>query len=321
MSTREEHALTDQHATAPDQAVAPSRPRPATDTPDDADQVARPRQPASPPGRGEGLVAAGRWWDAVQMPSYLGERVLTRLGQRSGPVIRDPYAHYLHWLVVPGSAEPWRLPGSSLVRVLGRGCWVMVPPGGCTRSPGPHWTRPRADGPQLTPAGPLLAALTATVADELAAAPETHPAVFGQDEAPAVLGLLRAALPDLIDAVVVRAAQLPVGDAHRQLATTRQDIAERSLRLADASDCGVGGAPSLLARQLAHHHRALRDSLSALPARSLPVQPPEAVVPSLPRGPETVGTDAVGEVLLDHGHVRKAAVASSHDGPLAPAKG
>lgn len=124
---------------------------------------------APPTGTDAKVCAAGVHWDAVRLPAYLGDRVLALLDEDSGGVIRDPYGHYLYWLVRPGTADDW-MRAAEPVRVLGAGSWVVVPPAGCVRSTGPHWARVAEYGRLLTDVRRLSAAI-AELAPQGAVAP------------------------------------------------------------------------------------------------------------------------------------------------------
>ncbi|WP_461036412.1 hypothetical protein [Streptomyces mayteni] len=79
-----------------------------------------------PPARkGARTLPAGRWWDAVEVDGITAGYVLGRLGERSGPVVEDQMRGVARWLLAPGVAAGWELPG---VRVLGHGHYVTVPP-------------------------------------------------------------------------------------------------------------------------------------------------------------------------------------------------
>ncbi|WP_461015696.1 hypothetical protein, partial [Streptomyces daliensis] len=99
------------------------------------------------------------------IPSYLGDRVLARLGRESGAVIRDPYGRRLTWLVPPHATEGWVVPETSWVQLLSTTQHVTVPPGWCTRSASPHWIRSWADH-GLTDARLLYVVLDAVIRAE-----------------------------------------------------------------------------------------------------------------------------------------------------------
>jgi hypothetical protein len=111
---------------------------------------------------------AGAGWDAVRIPEYLGDRILARLDEQCGAVIRDPYQHILYFLVRPGTADGWTFPDEAQVRILGASCSVYVPPVHRDRSPGPHWTRPVVADRVLTTSRRLHAAMQAVIGDALA---------------------------------------------------------------------------------------------------------------------------------------------------------
>jgi hypothetical protein len=108
---------------------------------------------------------AGAGWDAVRIPEYLGDRILARLDEQCGAVIRDPYNHLLYFLVRPGAADEWTFPDEAHVRMLGSSSAVWVPPVHRDRSPGPHWTRPVVNGRVLTRSRRLHATMQAVIAE------------------------------------------------------------------------------------------------------------------------------------------------------------
>ncbi|PGH48137.1 hypothetical protein [Streptomyces sp. Ru87] len=119
--------------------------------------LAKPEPSWTPPAQYE-LQAAGTVWDAVQAPSYLGDRALPRIGEASGAVVRDPYAHRLYWLLPPGATRSWT--PLSHIQVYGPGCWIEVPPADRTRGLGPYWVVAPRPGRLLTNARVLHAALS-----------------------------------------------------------------------------------------------------------------------------------------------------------------
>ncbi|ONK11020.1 hypothetical protein [Streptomyces sp. MP131-18] len=70
------------------------------------------------PHKGVESLPCGRWFDGVGLPTFVGLRVVSRLRERSGPVVQDQVADVLTWLVLPGAAEEWeeRAPGVDIVR-------------------------------------------------------------------------------------------------------------------------------------------------------------------------------------------------------------
>jgi len=117
----------------------------------------------SPPnGPSVELVAAGRSWDAVRVPSSVGARVLERLGEDSGAVIEDGYGAILYWLVRPGAADAWDLP-QAYVGILGVASYVAVPPVRRIEGPGVRWAVALSALRYLTNPEQLHAALTAEI--------------------------------------------------------------------------------------------------------------------------------------------------------------
>ncbi|MGW1671480.1 hypothetical protein [Streptomyces sp. NPDC002324] len=106
-------------------------------------------------------VPAGRWWTAVRVPAALGALALTSLGDGTGAVIEDGYGGIMYWLVPPGDAAGWLLPG---VQVLDRGSHVAVPPLRRTSGPGLYWRVPLSHDSYWTDAERLRAALTGAAA-------------------------------------------------------------------------------------------------------------------------------------------------------------
>lgn len=116
-----------------------------------------------PACKGARTLPAGRWWNAVEVDSLTANHVLGRLGLRSGPVVEDTIQGVARWLISPGSAAGWGLPG---VRVLGRGHYLTVPPaewcaGPWTGGPPIRWIAPPR-GTCLTDATELRTALART---------------------------------------------------------------------------------------------------------------------------------------------------------------
>lgn len=91
---------------------------------------------------GTRIVAAGTAWDAVRVGRFLGLEALERLGSAAGPVLVDPAARTMYFLVPAGSTTDWDVPQS---QALGETNHVVIPP----RDP-PVTSRPILAG-RLTP--------------------------------------------------------------------------------------------------------------------------------------------------------------------------
>jgi hypothetical protein len=91
------------------------------------------------------ILPAGRWWDAIAVPQQPGLSALQILDAAShrepGPVIWEPVAAAprLYFLVAAGSAEAWKMAGTS---ALGAGCFVGIPGPTTIEPPGIHWLVP-----------------------------------------------------------------------------------------------------------------------------------------------------------------------------------
>ncbi|MFF4249010.1 hypothetical protein ACFYY2_31735 [Streptomyces sp. NPDC001822] len=81
----------------------------------------------------------------------MGLQVIERLGPQVGPVIVNPAARTLHFLVPPGTAGAWA--AMAPAAVLGEGSHVFLPARHQQRPPGPYWLTPHqqplADTPTL----------------------------------------------------------------------------------------------------------------------------------------------------------------------------
>ncbi|MGC9535984.1 hypothetical protein [Streptomyces sp. UG1] len=75
------------------------------------------------------LLEAGRLWDVLSVPEYLGLGaldLLRRARRRAcGPVLMNCGARRVGFFIAPAEATEWPGPG---VRHVGRGSWVAVPP-------------------------------------------------------------------------------------------------------------------------------------------------------------------------------------------------
>ena len=115
--------------------------------------------PDYPPDCRIRMRPAGRDWDAVRAPYYLGETALGQLGDHCGAVIYDPRESALYWLVKAGATSGWEVP---YTRGLGTTQYLAIPAAACTTPPGVHWLIPPGER-LLTNVEPLRDALTAAV--------------------------------------------------------------------------------------------------------------------------------------------------------------
>ncbi|WLQ53702.1 hypothetical protein P8A21_39835 (plasmid) [Streptomyces poriferorum] len=115
---------------------------------------------------GTRIVAAGTAWDAVRVGRFLGLEALERLGSAAGPVLVDPAARTMYFLVPAGSTTDWDVPQS---QALGETNHVVIPPATRQSPPGPYWLidsrHPLTSTPQLRQA--LQAALGPRTAAQL----------------------------------------------------------------------------------------------------------------------------------------------------------
>ncbi|WUH92462.1 hypothetical protein OG900_21710 [Streptomyces sp. NBC_00433] len=116
-----------------------------------------PRAPTLRVVEGYQLQAAGYEWDAVRVPSNIGQWALAALGESSGAVIEDPHERVLYWFVAQGATAEWDIPE---IRLLGRAQYLVVPERGRLRGPGPHWHNGLEARVMLTNAAALCSALT-----------------------------------------------------------------------------------------------------------------------------------------------------------------
>ncbi|MFJ2095522.1 hypothetical protein ACIOEW_40915 [Streptomyces sp. NPDC087901] len=85
---------------------------------------------------GTRIVAAGTAWDAVRVGRFLGLEALERLGSAAGPVLVDPAARTMYFLVPAGSTHDWDVLQS---QALGETNHVVIPPTTRQSPPGPYW--------------------------------------------------------------------------------------------------------------------------------------------------------------------------------------
>lgn len=96
----------------------------------------------TPPTSNIEMRATGRTWDAVRVPRWVAMVTLPALDE-SGAVIEDSWGAIWYWLIPSGAANGWALPG---IQVLGRACYVAVPPVRRTAPGGVRWLLPPEPG-------------------------------------------------------------------------------------------------------------------------------------------------------------------------------
>ncbi|MEU7322697.1 hypothetical protein ABZ682_19395 [Streptomyces griseoviridis] len=89
-----------------------------------------------------------------------------------GPVVEDPEAGWLYWLVPPGSAIHWAPHGHAVC--LTTPFKIRLPSLTRHSPPGPYWARPSASD-RLVPVGPLRTALA-----QLRPEPAPHAPLYAQ---------------------------------------------------------------------------------------------------------------------------------------------
>ncbi|GGT54728.1 hypothetical protein GCM10010207_63350 [Streptomyces atratus] len=102
------------------------------------------------------IEGAGHDWDAVRVPRSVGFDAVTILGARSGAALHDPHEAVLYFLIAPGSASEWDVPG---VRILGETDHLVIPPARRTQGPGPQWRVCPSSDAWITETAVLKAAL------------------------------------------------------------------------------------------------------------------------------------------------------------------
>ncbi|GGL97620.1 hypothetical protein GCM10010129_46730 [Streptomyces fumigatiscleroticus] len=121
--------------------------------------------------RGVVLLPAGKAWDVLILPSALGYPtldVLTRVLDRTGPVLADFGDARMGFLVPPGTAARWLGTG---IRTAGAGTWIVVPYPGRAATGGIRWLVPPDGSGTLTDPALLELAMHEAVAGP---APEGH---------------------------------------------------------------------------------------------------------------------------------------------------
>ncbi|MFH8366983.1 hypothetical protein [Streptomyces sp. NPDC018031] len=128
--------------------------------------------PWTPPaGPDVTLVPAGRWWDAIKVPTFVGIPALDRLA-RTGAVIHDGFAARMYWFIPPGTGRAWDWPALQQVELHSTTTYVAVPAAHHTCPPGLHWHVPPTGGCLTDPAG-LQRALREVVDTALGPRPAT----------------------------------------------------------------------------------------------------------------------------------------------------
>ncbi|MFJ4961358.1 hypothetical protein EES43_09725 [Streptomyces sp. ADI96-02] len=130
---------------------------PATPTPPPASPVAPPARPTPPPA---GPVAEEASCDLVTVPARQGLEAVDILRRRKepeavGPVLHDGTCDTLGFLVPPGTADAWDVPGSACTRTDARRLRIPAAPPAC----GTGWLLPPAASTPVTDPAVLRAAL------------------------------------------------------------------------------------------------------------------------------------------------------------------
>ncbi|WP_371529053.1 hypothetical protein OG302_26520 [Streptomyces sp. NBC_01283] len=119
-------------------------------------QGIRPAAPAGPPG----------FCDLVTVPARQGLEAVDILrrgaGDAVGPVLHDGSCDTLGFLVPPGTADAWDLPGSACTQTFGRGARLAVEPDPVPGPPpvaGSGWLLPPDEADPVTDPAVLRAAL------------------------------------------------------------------------------------------------------------------------------------------------------------------
>jgi hypothetical protein len=99
---------------------------------------------------GVALLPAGSVWDVLILPGALGYAtldVLTRVLDRTGPVLVDFGDARMGFFVPPGTAARWLGTG---IRTAGAGTWIVVPYPGRSSPGGVRWLVPPDGSGMLT---------------------------------------------------------------------------------------------------------------------------------------------------------------------------
>ncbi|MEU5612543.1 hypothetical protein AB0H03_28095 [Streptomyces sparsogenes] len=124
--------------------------------------------PWTPPsGHSAQLQPAGRAWDVVRVPRFIGNPALESLGEATGAVIKNPVDRVLYWLIEPGAASGWDMGQLPCVEVWGATAYIEVPPASRTTGPGIHWYVPLRYDRYLTDPAALHSALRTAAREAL----------------------------------------------------------------------------------------------------------------------------------------------------------
>ncbi|MEV0746967.1 hypothetical protein OG345_26700 [Streptomyces sp. NBC_01220] len=112
------------------------------------------------PAEGPGTPPAPEPCDLVTVPARQGLEAVDILRRGAdqeavGPVLHDGACATLGFLVPPGTAQAWDVPGSACTRTDGRGLRIPAEP----PAPGSGWLLPPADDTPVTDPAVLRAAL------------------------------------------------------------------------------------------------------------------------------------------------------------------
>ncbi|MDT3397607.1 hypothetical protein RKE29_13255 [Streptomyces sp. B1866] len=121
----------------------------------------------APPEQDHEMQPAGVWWDALRVPTPIGERALGILRERTGAVVEDPGGSLLYWFVRKGVTGRWDQGRLREVRLLGQDSFLVVPPLHRRGGSAPYWRVAPRMGRLLTDPERLRIALGLAVQDAL----------------------------------------------------------------------------------------------------------------------------------------------------------
>jgi hypothetical protein len=102
------------------------------------------------------IAAAGKTWDAVRVPRFIGLQALNVIQGQQGAIVMDPRDRAMYFLVPPGTTADWSLAQST---ALGETNYVVLPADDKEIPPGPFWLVPPRRGRLHTDTGALRIAL------------------------------------------------------------------------------------------------------------------------------------------------------------------